>query len=269
MSLQNYKWATSVGAPANRQSPPLRLLWHSHQLGAGHGQQRLGPLHPRGPFGPSVTWQVLLNLRSPRDAHPNQEPNHALPRGVSAGSLEKRELTFSLQHAYLATAKDLDLKATEEEAIEFGKSVGTWPAFPDSAESLARLNRMGLKQVILSNVNNDSFDLSRQKLEKDFKFDAVYTAEKIGSYKPQLRNFDYAIQHIKDEFGIGPEQILVVANSKLHDVLPGHKKGLKAAWISRTTTKPVMGVSNFSSVQPDWTFFKMADFADEMAKFNP
>lgn len=212
------------------------------------------------------------------------------------------------------------LIATSEEAIEFGKSVGTWPAFPDSAESLARLNRMGLKQVILSNVNNDSFDLCVLR-----RFGMALAADKctvpgrssrrtsnltpstlprrvsmawsarqrltmpVGSYKPQLRNFDYAIQHIKDEFGIGPEQILVVANSKLHDVLPcvqtfkmvtgaglcadlgnrGHKKGLKAAWISRTTTKPVMGVSNFSSVQPDWTFFKMADFADEMAKFNP
>lgn len=92
---------------------------------------------------------------------------------------------------------------------------------------------MGLKQVILSNVNNASFDLSKQKLEKDFSFDAIYTAEKsehtrqgseltilVGSYKPQLRNFDYAIEHIKEEFGLEPEEILIVANSKLHDVQP-------------------------------------------------
>jgi FMN phosphatase YigB (HAD superfamily) len=42
----------------------------------------------------------------------------------------------------------------------------------------------------------------------------------VGSYKPSLGNFDYAIAHIKEEFGIDAEDILIVANSKLHDIQP-------------------------------------------------
>jgi len=46
----------------------------------------------------------------------------------------------------------------------------------------------------------------------------------------------------------------------------GHKRGLKAAWISRTTTEPVMGVSAYADVKPDWEFVLMKDFVDELEK---
>lgn len=42
----------------------------------------------------------------------------------------------------------------------------------------------------------------------------------VGSYKPDLRNFDYAIQHVKEDFGLEKDEILIVANSKYHDVQP-------------------------------------------------
>jgi 2-haloacid dehalogenase len=52
----------------------------------------------------------------------------------------------------------LRLNYVQEAAEEFGTSVGDWPAYPDSAESLGRLKALGLKLVVLSNVNNESFD---------------------------------------------------------------------------------------------------------------
>lgn len=70
-------------------------------------------------------------------------------------------------------------------------------------------------------MNNDSFALSRQKLEAEgAKFDAVYTAEDIGSYKPDLRNFAYALEHLSRDFGIAQREVLSVANSRLHDIVP-------------------------------------------------
>lgn len=39
----------------------------------------------------------------------------------------------------------------------FGDSVGSWPAFPDSAAALGKLNELGLKLFVLSNVDNESF----------------------------------------------------------------------------------------------------------------
>ncbi|ODN75484.1 haloacid dehalogenase, type II [Cryptococcus amylolentus CBS 6039] len=186
-----------------------------------------------------------------------------------------------LDGVYRATAKDLNLKDDDSHAAAFGASVPKWPAFEDSAHALERLSRLGLKLVILSNVDNTSFEGSKQKLEKGFSFDALYTAEKsganlryrwllilttcvVGSYKPSLNNFEYALQHVKEDFGFGPEDILIVANSKLHDIQPGHKKGLKAAWIDRQ--KAVMGVSAFKDVIPDFQFPSMDAFADAMEK---
>lgn len=47
---------------------------------------------------------------------------------------------------------------------------------------------------------------------------SLFTA--VGSYKPSLRNFDYAIENVKEDFGFDPKDILIVANSKYHDVQP-------------------------------------------------
>ncbi|OXG78946.1 haloacid dehalogenase, type II [Cryptococcus neoformans MW-RSA36] len=172
-----------------------------------------------------------------------------------------------LEKVYSAVAKDLNLKCEDADAKAFGASVGAWPTFSDSSEALRRLSELGLKLVILSNVDNISFEGSKQQLEKGYHFDAIYTAEKIGSYKPSLRNFDYAIENVKEDFGFDPKDILIVANSKYHDVQPGHKKGLKAAWIDRE--KAFMGVAAYKDVIPDFQFSNMADFASAMAKAKP
>ena len=63
-----------------------------------------------------------------------------------------------LEEAYHRCAGELNVQDSDTAAKEFGASVGSWPAFPDSAESLTRLQKMGLKLVILSNVNVASFN---------------------------------------------------------------------------------------------------------------
>jgi hypothetical protein len=50
------------------------------------------------------------------------------------------------------------------------------------------------KLVILSNVDNETFQASNRRLQVEF--DAIYTAEDIGSYKPSARNFDYMIEKL-------------------------------------------------------------------------
>lgn len=92
-----------------------------------------------------------------------------------------QQLIRSLTDAYTGTVKDLGLDATAADAEAFGQSVPSWPAFPDSADALKRLSDMGLKLIILSNVHNAGFAESRKKLEKGYKFDAVYTAENSES----------------------------------------------------------------------------------------
>ena len=75
-------------------------------------------------------------------------------------------------------------------AAKFGASVGDWPAFPDSAEALGYL-KQHFKLIILSNVDRQSFAASNRRL--GVEFDHIFTAQDIGSYKPDLRNFEYLV----------------------------------------------------------------------------
>jgi hypothetical protein len=88
-----------------------------------------------------------------------------------------------------------------------------WPAFADSASSLRYLKRH-YKLAILSNVDNESFSFSNEKLGVDF--DAIYTAEDCGFYKPSARNFEYMLRKLKT-LGIEKNQILHTAESLFHD----------------------------------------------------
>ena len=91
---------------------------------------------------------------------------------------------------YKRLAEEWDVPTSLEECLTYGRSVEHWPAFPDSAEALAYL-KGHFKLVVLSNVDNASFAHSNKKL--GVQFDAVYTAEDIGSYKPSPHNFEYML----------------------------------------------------------------------------
>lgn len=60
-------------------------------------------------------------------------------------------------------------------------------------------------------------------------FDAVYLAEEIGSYKPDLKNFQYLFAHARDELDVQMEQILMTANGLNSDHVPAMKVGMTSA----------------------------------------
>src|SRR5690606_7602532 len=127
---------------------------------------------------------------------------------------------------YKRLAEEWGVAVTWEECQAYGNSIGNWPAFPDTAEALRYL-KQHYKLVILSNVDNASFALSNKKLGVDF--DAIYTAEDIGSYKPSLRNFEYMIEKL-EALGVAKSQILHTAESLFHDHLPANQVGLRSCW---------------------------------------
>ena len=131
-------------------------------------------------------------------------------------------------HQLLAT--DLDRPTTSELDTAFGQSVAHWPAFPDTATALRRLGRR-YALVILSNIDHTSFAASNRKL--GVTFDAVYTAQDIGSYKPDPANFTYLLDRLDSEAGTKATQLLHVAQSLYHDHEPAARLGLASAWIDR------------------------------------
>jgi 2-haloacid dehalogenase len=130
-------------------------------------------------------------------------------------------------HARLAAEWGVAADAAADAA--FGASVPDWPEFPDSAAALAYLKRH-YKLVILSNVDRVSFAGSNKRL--GVEFDAIYTAEDIGSYKPDPRNFEYMLAKLA-ALGTPREKILHTAQSLFHDHAPAKAFGLATCWIDR------------------------------------
>ncbi len=155
---------------------------------------------------------------------------------------------------------DLDAPVTELEAAAFGRSVGQWPAFADSIDSLRRLKQR-FKLIVVSNVDNVSLRLSNDRL--GVEFDAVVTAEDVGAYKPSPAVFE-ALDDALEALGYGPEQLLHVAESLYHDHEPAKARGMQTAWIHRRHAKDGYGATAapLSDVTPDHRYESLADFTD-------
>ena len=135
-----------------------------------------------------------------------------------------------LESVHQEIALHFDLATTHSLDYGFGQSVPAWPAFPDTADAL-RVLKQHFHLVILSNVHTDGFAASNRKL--GVEFDAIYTAEMIGSYKPSDQNFAYMLDRLDRDLGIGTGSILHTAQSLFHDHVPARKFGLNNCWIDR------------------------------------
>jgi len=165
-----------------------------------------------------------------------------------------------LATVYKRLAEEWGATFTNEECVAYGRSVYDWPAFPDSAEALAYL-KDHFELVILSNVDNASFAASAVKL--DVQFDAIYTAEDIGSYKPAQANFDYMLSMLQRR-GLAKSDILHVAESMFHDHVPARANELATCWIYRRHDQEGFGATMRPDYKPDtdFTFHSMQQFAD-------
>ncbi len=213
-------------------------------------------------YGTLIDWEsgILAALRAVLD-----------PRGVMAGDDELLE-TYAGHEAQAESGEYLRYREvlarslrgvcdrygvdpSADEARAFSASVGDWPAFPDSATALARLSRR-FKLGVITNCDDDLFALSHRRL--GVRFDWVVTAEQVGSYKPNPRNFEVALATID----VPRERILHVAQSLFHDHVPAKRQGMSTAWINRRHDKEGFGATPAASATPDLAVADMATFAD-------
>ena len=167
-----------------------------------------------------------------------------------------------LARVHRRIAESLDLRTDDDLDAAFGASVPHWPAFPDTADALRILKRhYGL--VILSNVHRDGIAASNRKL--GVEFDAVYTAQDIGSYKPADANFEYMLARVKSDLGLERSEVLHTAQSLHHDHAPANRFGLANAWIDRQRLSEGGSWGATERVDPmpstDFVFFSMGEMA--------
>jgi len=161
---------------------------------------------------------------------------------------------------YKRLAEEWGAAATHEDCVQYGNSIAEWPPFADSRDALRYL-KARYKLIILSNIDNASFASSRRKL--GIEFDAVYTAEDIGSYKPDARNFDYMLRHLQT-LGLDKTDILHTAESLFHDHAPANRAGLASCWLNRRHGQDGFGAAMRPDSMPklDFQFNSLAELAE-------
>ncbi len=194
-----------------------------------------------------------------------------LPRDAVLEAFALREsgqqaLTPAMPYAELLTLVHGQLAAQwgatpdPAEDARFGQSVGDWPPFPDTVEALRYL-KQHFRLAILSNVDRASFQATGKRL--GVTFDAIYTAQDIGSYKPDPANFVYLLAREADQ-GIVRTKILHVAQSLFHDHVPANAVELASAWIDRRHDSGGWGATApvAAGVRYDFRFTSLAALVD-------
>lgn len=143
-----------------------------------------------------------------------------------------------------ALASDLGVKLTGSELGVLARSLPNWPVFDDTVPALQSLGRR-YRLAVLSNVDDDLFAASQQRLET--QFDWVVTAQQVGSYKPSQRNFEALV----DAVSVPPERLLHVAQSLYHDIAPARRHGLSTVWVNRRAGVAGSGATPPSQARAD------------------
>ncbi|MGI6247600.1 MAG: haloacid dehalogenase type II [Pseudochelatococcus sp.] len=209
-------------------------------------------------YGTLIDWESgMIEGLKPLTAKLDRELSRneileAHARHESSQQLQTPAKNYSelLPIVYKRLAEEWGITVSLEEALAYGQSVGNWPAFSDSAGALQYLKKY-YKLVILSNVDNVSFDASNKKL--GVEFDAIYTAEDCGSYKPSDRNFEYMLAKLKT-LGIKKHEILHTAESMFHDHGPANRHGLASCWIYRRYDQEGFGATMHPGELPKYNF---------------
>ena len=219
-------------------------------------------------YGTLIDWETgifdglrpLLDRVSPALSRDQVLEAHARHESSQQRYTPSRRYQDLLPIVYKRLAEEWGVAFTHDECLAYGQSIRNWPAFEDSVHALQYL-KQHYKLVILSNIDNDSFTHSNAKLK--VAFDAIITAEDVGSYKPSSRNFDYMLEKLGSR-GIQKETILHTAESLFHDHKPANEMGLASCWIYRRHGKEGFGATMNPGAQPkvDFRFNSMAELAD-------
>ena len=212
-------------------------------------------------YGTLIDWEAgltaaLRRLLDPHGIHPETDQ---LLETYAAFEAELERPPYRRYRDVLATAARgvtaaYGVEPSDDELATFGGSVVDWPAFPDSGAALARL-KTRFKLGVLTNCDDDLFAASNDRL--GVEFDWIVTAQQVGGYKPDRRNFEVLFERL----GLPRGRILHVAQSLYHDHVPAKALGLHTVWIDRRHDRPGGGATPTADATPDRTYPDMATFA--------
>jgi 2-haloacid dehalogenase len=127
--------------------------------------------------------------------------------------------------AEMAAEAGVDVPESERDAL--GRSLPTWPVFPEVPGALESARARGWRLVALTNSDRDLIDASLASI--GVPFEGAIVASEIGSYKPAHRHWSA----FYEQFGAEEACHVHVAQSHFHDIAPAHELGIPTVWINR------------------------------------
>ena len=212
-------------------------------------------------YGTLIDWEtgILAALRANLDAHRVHPSDDELLERYGQAEARAEAGPYRRYREVLAASmrevlRPYGIEPDDEAATAFGDSVTDWPAFPDSTAALQRL-KASYRLGVITNCDDDLFAASHARL--GIEFDWIVTAQSVGSYKPDPRNFEAAFARMD----VPRDRILHVAQSLFHDHAPARRLGLSTVWIDRRHDRTGFGATPPATVAPSATFPDLAAFA--------
>lgn len=160
-----------------------------------------------------------------------------------------------LQHVVRGFGAHLNFEPTSSELSALADALPRWQPFPDTINALNRLHSR-YQLGVISNIDDDLFAATNQTL--GINFDHVITAQSVGSYKPDPKNFTIALERI----GKPKERVLHVAQSLFHDIAPANALGITTVWVNRHGAVHGFGAVRPAQAHPDLTVPDLKTLAD-------
>lgn len=154
---------------------------------------------------------------------------HALER-VVAREQPHRPYKEVLATALARAAAECDVPVPPSQARMLAQAWGSMRLFEDVELMLAELRRKGCRLAVLTNCDDDLFEITHRAFRNPFDF--VLTAERVRGYKPapwHFRGFERVTRARKSDW-------VHVACSWYHDIAPAQALGIKRVWLDREQT---------------------------------
>lgn len=212
-------------------------------------------------YGTLIDWEsgirdAIKTLFAPELKVAMKEVLESFAKWESKYEEECRDGNFRLYYDILVdvlmgVCKDFGIAPVGQTKFVLADSVKKWQPYSDSIAALHKLSQR-FKLVILSNTDDEIFAETNQLLQT--KFHAVFTAQQIGSYKPNPKNF----AHMRERLACDSGQILHVAQSIHHDHVPAKAMGLTTMWVNRKSIFGGQGATLPANAAPDFVVDDMA-----------
>ena len=202
-------------------------------------------------YGTLIDWEsgILGALRPVLAGHRITCPDEDLlaiyaEAEASAESEEYAPYREVLRRVMRSIGGRLRFAATVAEEECLAASIADWLPFPDTVAALRALQER-YRLAIVSNIDDDLFRASAVRLE--VPFDAVITAQMVRGYKPGEGHFKRALEVLD----LAPGEILHVAQSLFHDVVPARRLGMSTVWVNRRHGREGSGATPPAEATPD------------------